>query len=65
MISSEERKIQTKLEEKMVGLAHQCSFQAGSVMVASAHDQYTLLLVQLRRQLLDLIIQTEDLLNQI
>lgn len=49
----------------MVGLAHQCSFQAGSVMVASAHDQYTLLLVQLRRQLLDLIIQTEDLLNQI
>lgn len=56
---------QKKRAEKKVVLAHQCSFQAGSIMVASAHDQYTFLLVQLCRQLLDLIIQTEDLLNQI
>lgn len=45
--------------------AHQRSFQARCVMVASAHDQDTLLLVQLRRQFLDFVIQTKDFLNQI
>lgn len=34
-------------------------------MVASAHDQDTLLLIQLSCQLLDLIIQTEDFFNQV
>lgn len=45
--------------------AHQCSFQAGSIMIASAHNQHTLFLVQFFCQLLNLIIQTENLFYQI
>lgn len=45
--------------------AHQCSFQAGSIMIASTHNQHTLFLVQFFCQLLNLIIQTENLLYQI
>lgn len=45
--------------------AHQCSFQTGSIMIASAHNQHTFFLVQFFCQLLNLIIQTENLLYQI
>lgn len=45
--------------------AHQCSFKAGGIMVTSAHDQYAPVLVEFCCQLLDLIVQTKDLFNQI
>lgn len=34
-------------------------------MVTSAHDQYTLVLIQLCCQFLNFIVQTEDFFNQI
>lgn len=46
-------------------LAHQRPLQAGSVMVTSAHDQHALLLVELLRQLVDLIVQRQHLLDKV
>lgn len=45
--------------------SHQRPLQAGGVVVASAHDEHALLLVELGGQLLDLLIQTQHLLYQV
>lgn len=52
-------------KEKVQLQSHQRPLQAGGVVVASAHDQDTFLLVELGGQLLDLLIQTQHLLYQI
>lgn len=57
-------KKQTK-KKKTQSRSHQRSLQAGGVVEASAHDEHALLLVQLGGQLLDLLIQTQNLLYQI
>lgn len=45
--------------------AHQRSLQAGGVMITSAHDQHALLLVELLRQLADLIVQRQHFLDKV
>lgn len=44
-------------------MSNQSSLQAGGIVVTSAHDQDTLLLIQLSCQLLDLLVQGQHLLD--